>query len=277
MCNGLVIVVVIALVCVLFTFIILICSRTLPHNLKSAPADELNSIVANADKLNIDKLSEQRCSQEHIDGMYQTLSSVSKLLIAFEIPYFSLYGTLLGQVRNTTPGPMFWDDDIDLGVFAEHQVKLDKILYDTQILEQYNLKVKFDTVYQFIHVDWTEKVTKEYVVDIFLIGTLNNVQNKMFPLNATRLRHGEQKLWTPVSPSFTPLGENSHITTESTFWGLKMPLLPISCQTEFLTSAYGTQYMTHVSIWNHEASMGNKKLQLSHNPELNISSKPNYT
>lgn len=82
----------------------------------------LNSCQDSTDKtLLLTDRDVQQTDPETIGNFYNLLKEVDAVLCEQEIPYWAIAGTLLGVERHK--GIIPWDDDIDIGFFAEDEAK----------------------------------------------------------------------------------------------------------------------------------------------------------
>jgi lipopolysaccharide cholinephosphotransferase len=71
-----------------------------------------------------------RISVSKQNSLYYLLTILLYYFKKYNIKYWIMSGTLLGGVRNDPGGMLYWDDDVDLGVFAEELPKIKKMLND---------------------------------------------------------------------------------------------------------------------------------------------------
>lgn len=104
--------------------------------------------------------------ESNVDNMY-TLTKYMNKFFPRHIPYWIIGGTLTGALRNTPPGPIKWDDDIDVAI-----LKRDKELFEHAL----NTDDHFNTLVDWAITcfGWTFKLKgvknsyKKYYYDVFV-------------------------------------------------------------------------------------------------------------
>lgn len=104
---------------------------------------------------------------KHVDNMYELTKFMVEFFKRHDIYYWAIGGTLIGALRNCPPGPIKWDDDVDVAILSKERKKLINAMKTDK---EFNEKVKFtlhDFGYQFGLKDDTF-IYKEYYFDIFI-------------------------------------------------------------------------------------------------------------
>ncbi len=122
----------------------------------------------------------------HVDDLYEITKFMNAFLKKYKIKYWLIGGSLIGALRNTPPGPIKWDDDVDIAIFKRDEDKLLTAMEnDKDFLENiewtehnfgYQLRIK--DRYDF----------KDYYYDIFIYKKRNGPHGikwytKVFPNN----------------------------------------------------------------------------------------------
>lgn len=104
---------------------------------------------------------------QHVDNMYTLFKFMIEFLDRHGITYWAIGGTLIGALRNCPPGPIRWDDDLDVGILARDKDKLVRaIKTDTEFKKLVDYKL-VDFGYQFKLKGDTVSY-KDYYLDIFI-------------------------------------------------------------------------------------------------------------
>lgn len=104
---------------------------------------------------------------EHVDNIYTLSKFMFKFLDSYNITYWAIGGTLIGTLRNHPPGPIRWDDDVDIGML---DMDNEKLVYAMQFDDEFNEIVEFaphDFGYQFRLKNDTVGY-KDFYLDIFV-------------------------------------------------------------------------------------------------------------
>lgn len=105
--------------------------------------------------------------ESHVDNMYTLTKYMNIFFTKHNIPYWIIGGTLIGALRNTPPGPIKWDDDIDVAILNRDKELFEHALQND---EQFNALVDWDVTF----FGWAFKLKnvkkgyKEYYYDVFL-------------------------------------------------------------------------------------------------------------
>lgn len=154
----------------------------------------------------------------YITEQYQLLKDVTEMFDAANITYSMASGTVLGAMRHK--GMIPWDDDVDLFVMSQEEVKFHKLVPYLKKLD-YDLECRFGICKIFNkRNDKKGKWFAEPFIDIFLVhhnkvdGVIeyyykNNIEgwpkewiieNKFFPLK--KYDFGPLKLYGPNNPDW---------------------------------------------------------------------------
>ncbi len=104
---------------------------------------------------------------EFIDNLYDITKFMNNFFKKYDIPNWIICGSLIGALRNTPPGPLKWDDDVDVAIFKKDEAKL---LHAMKTDEEFLANVEWTTHdfgYQ-LRIKGDNNDVKEYYYDIFL-------------------------------------------------------------------------------------------------------------
>ncbi len=103
----------------------------------------------------------------YVDNLYDITKFMNDFLNKYDIKYWLICGSLIGALRNTPPGPIKWDDDIDVAIFKCDEDKLlDAMQNDKEFLENIEWK-KIEFGYQF-RLKNDKSDVKDYYYDVFI-------------------------------------------------------------------------------------------------------------
>ena len=105
--------------------------------------------------------------ESHVDNLYDLTRFMHKFFKKHDIPYWIIGGTLIGALRNTPPGPIKWDDDLDVAILKRDEKRFIKAL---QTDEQFKHLVEWCPIffgYQF-KLKNKEQGYKDYYYDVFI-------------------------------------------------------------------------------------------------------------
>jgi hypothetical protein len=104
---------------------------------------------------------------QHVDLVYELAKFMFEFLDRYDITYWAIGGTLIGTLRNHPPGPIRWDDDIDIGILdMDHEKLLDAMEYDDEFHNLVEM-APHDFGYQF-RLKHDTFGYKEFYLDIFV-------------------------------------------------------------------------------------------------------------
>lgn len=105
--------------------------------------------------------------ESHVDNMYDLTRYMDNFFKKHDIPYWIIGGTLIGALRNTPPGPIKWDDDLDVAILKQDEKKFQHAL-KTDVSFQ-NLVEWCDMFFgASFKLKGKEKGYKEYYYDVFV-------------------------------------------------------------------------------------------------------------
>ena len=67
-------------------------------------------------------------SSDHATLLYECLVAFDDFARRHELPYVICGGAWIGALRNDPPGPLFWDDDLDVAMLAKHWDRFEGLL-----------------------------------------------------------------------------------------------------------------------------------------------------
>jgi len=105
--------------------------------------------------------------ESHIDNIYELTRYMHDFLTRHVIPYWLIGGSLIGALRNTPPGPIKWDDDVDVAILKYSETLLKRAINDDV---EFNSKVSWAPTcfgYQF-KLKGHDEGYKDYYYDIFI-------------------------------------------------------------------------------------------------------------
>jgi hypothetical protein len=102
--------------------------------------------------------------KEFITELYQLVKDIDELLTKHKIRYFVDGGTLLGTIRNN--GPILYDDDADISIFAEDAKKFLALEEEINKLG-YKLIIKYP--------EWYVVTSKRVALDVFQIKKIGSI------------------------------------------------------------------------------------------------------
>jgi LicD family len=119
---------------------------------------------------------------EHADALYEITSFMDTFFQKHEIAYWLICGSLIGALRNTPPGPIKWDDDIDVAIFKSDQTKL-RLAMETD--------PEFVSTIDFVPAGFGFQLrlksqtseTKDYYYDIFVYEYRDGIYGKKWYTN----------------------------------------------------------------------------------------------
>jgi phosphorylcholine metabolism protein LicD len=195
-------------------------------------------------------------SKEEMNAMNDILKIMDKYLRKYKVDYFIKAGTLIGALRNKPSGVLYWDDDVDVGVFKKDVPKINEMLKDPEFLKQVDFKKHSGFGYQMYpksHRKLNSKDKKEYIYDIFIYEEgvdKYSIINKMFP-----------HAYIPDLGYVYPIKYD-------TFWDMKLPY-PNKAK-ELLEISYGKDVMKTAKYYNHKMSKGSEDVQDDNTIPLHI-------
>ena len=104
---------------------------------------------------------------QHVDNMYTLFKFMVEFFDRHDITYWAIGGTLIGALRNCPPGPIRWDDDLDVGILGRDKNKLVRAMKTDA---EFKKRVEYKRVnfgYQF-RLKGTASSYKDYYLDIFI-------------------------------------------------------------------------------------------------------------
>lgn len=120
-----------------------------------------------------EEVKKYRISEDMALGLYQLMKDAHEIFVKNNISYWIEGGTLLGAVRHQ--GIIPFDDDLDIGIMHEDEIKLQQILPQ---FKQLGYSVSFDNFYN---------VCKKVCLDIFIF---HKEKNKFVHTNLNiRMKH----------------------------------------------------------------------------------------
>jgi hypothetical protein len=102
-----------------------------------------------------------------IDNLYEITKFMNNFFHRHDIKYWLIGGSLIGALRNTPPGPIKWDDDIDVAIFKKDEAKL---LYAMRTDDEFLANIEW-TEHNFgyqLRIKGDDTSFKEYYYDIFI-------------------------------------------------------------------------------------------------------------
>lgn len=103
----------------------------------------------------------------HIDNVYDLTKYMDKFFNKHKIPYWIIGGTLIGALRNTPPGPIKWDDDVDVAILKRDEERFKQALQKDESFKKLTEWCPIFFGYQF-KLKGKEKGYKEYYYDVFI-------------------------------------------------------------------------------------------------------------
>lgn len=104
----------------------------------------------------------------HVENMYDLTKYMHEFFIRHNIPYWIIGGTLIGALRNTPPGPIKWDDDIDVAILKQFKNKFQNAL---ETDDSFKMLIEWCVTcfgFQF-KLKYAHKIGyKEYYYDVFI-------------------------------------------------------------------------------------------------------------
>ena len=104
---------------------------------------------------------------EHVDNMYDITKFMVNFFKRHDIHYWAIGGTLIGALRNYPPGPIRWDDDVDVAILSSERKKLIRAMKTDK---EFKKTIKF-TLHDFGYQLGLKNDTcmyKDYYFDIFI-------------------------------------------------------------------------------------------------------------
>jgi len=182
-------------------------------------------------------------TEDDITLLYETWKAFSDLAQKLSVPYFQSGGTLLGTVRNDPPGPLNWDDDLDVYMFEKDFQRFRKALdADPHATLEYQDVGERSHVQLRLRDHQNCQSSRPYILDIF----------RLFDTPGGR---GYVDSWGQPWQNLSDL-RSGH------FWGT-----PVQYFQEVLETEYPGA-LTHVQKWNHHMDTKESPLALDEHPEL---------
>lgn len=103
----------------------------------------------------------------YVDNLYDITRFMHNFFEKYNISYWLIGGSLIGALRNRPPGPIKWDDDIDVAIFKKDEQKLfDAMHYDPEFKASIEWTYH-DFGYQ-LRIKGDKNPIKDYYYDIFV-------------------------------------------------------------------------------------------------------------
>ena len=167
--------------------------------------------------------------QEHVNAMYNTFINFDKLFKENGICYWLGFGSAIGCLRNKPPGPLFWDDDLDVICKWSDKNRIEDILKKSMYFDHSSLPN--DDTKMIKTISLQEDTDKKDLLDIFWMIDDTKQKDKYF----IKTDYGDTKLL-----------EKKHLDNCWThFWGEK-----VRCSKDTLLAIYPEAFST-ISCWNH--------------------------
>jgi hypothetical protein len=195
-------------------------------------------------------------SREEASAMHEILLIMDKFFKRYNINYFIMAGTLLGGVRNKPPGILYWDDDIDVGIFDSDLSKLKRLLKDTEFLklvEVNNIGFGYQLYPKAHRKSNTNK--KEFIYDIFIFEKNNKRGGYSIINNWFDFEH------IPSKDYIFPI-------KYKTFWDMRLPFPNKSL--EWLKIVFGNNVMDVAKYTNHYSNNGTGYINKDNTTPLHI-------
>lgn len=105
--------------------------------------------------------------ESHVDNLYDLTKYMHTFFIKHNIPYWLIGGSLIGSLRNTPPGPIKWDDDLDVAILKRDEDKFIKALENDESFQKLVEWCPIFFGFQF-KLKNKEKGYKDYYYDVFI-------------------------------------------------------------------------------------------------------------
>ena len=162
--------------------------------------------------------------QQHLLGIAKEFD---RICVKHNIPYFMLYGTMLGAVRHK--GFIPWDDDMDFGVPLEYYKRLEDIL-EKELLSPFKLctfRNNSATILPFIKIEDHSTVMYKETLRVSFEEQMG-VNIDIFPLNRCNIDDPEpkrlMKMTKLLGGAFTNSKRNKSLWRKLQKWILRLLL-----------------------------------------------------
>lgn len=176
---------------------------------------------------------------EHVDNIYEIAQFMFDFFDKYQIPYWAIGGTLIGIVRNQPPGPIRWDDDIDVAILQKHEKKLMKAMKNDK---EFKRKIKFklhDFGYQ-LRLKNDTFLYKKYYFDIFIYKKMDGKHGKKYYCNVAEFDDFYYNSVKEILP-----------IRKAKFWDLDI-CIPNKLNT--VQRGYEEDVLKYATIYNHKNS-----------------------
>jgi hypothetical protein len=167
-------------------------------------------------------------SSDHATLMYESLAGFDEFAKGHNLPYIIVGGLRVGSARNDPPGPLLWDDDIDVAMTESNWYRFVDILKNTDHVFEYNALGAFRSFVQLrLSKERNCKREKEFYLDVFRLdnaadGTVRNLDfpNTHFPASAVDAGSKACELWGRdfPCPNVTSNGEYTTANDKIIIW-----------------------------------------------------------
>ena len=183
--------------------------------------------------------------ESHVDNIYDLTRYMHKFFIKHDISYWLIGGSLIGALRNTPPGPIKWDDDVDVAILKSDEEKFKNALKSDKQFKKLVEWTPHMFGYQF-KLAGKECGYKEYYYDVFIYEERDGKHGKKW-YTGRGSDFFEDYYYNDIDEIF-PL-------RECKFWGLNL-FCPTNLDT--VHRGYDCDVLKYAQKYNHTSGSAEK-------------------
>lgn len=114
-----------------------------------------------------------------VEAMYEITEFVTEIFTQEKINYWLWRGSLIGALRNQPPGPLLWDNSVDLAILQEEQKKLSRLIKKEKFSSTVEaISTEFGYQMRLQRYKANTAIRKSFYLNIFVLTKRNGKHGK---------------------------------------------------------------------------------------------------